>query len=65
VGWIVLVYKIEEATQGHPYKNMITIPAARILRVVLDQPASAVLFTYSHASSILDSLAAEDIVAEK
>jgi hypothetical protein len=43
---------------------MMTMPAARIRRVVLDHPASAVLFKYSHASSMLDSLAAETIVVQ-
>jgi hypothetical protein len=45
------------------YKNINTTPAARIRRVVLDQPARAADFTYSHASSIVISPAEEVMTA--
>jgi hypothetical protein len=37
------------------YKNINVAPAARMRRVVLDQPAKAADLTYSHASSIVIS----------
>jgi hypothetical protein len=42
---------------------MSTVPAARILRVVLDQPAKTTDLMYSHASSIVISDAEEAMIA--
>ena len=45
------------------YKNNITAPAARIRRVVFDHGTNAADFVYSHASSIVISPAATDMIA--
>ena len=45
------------------YKNINTTPAARIRRVVLDQPARPADFMYSHASSMVISPAEEAMIA--
>lgn len=46
------------------YKNNITAPAARIRRVVFDHAASTAPLVYSHASSIVISLAADAMLNE-
>jgi hypothetical protein len=48
-----------EEVGGITYRNMSTAPAARIRRVVLDQPAKTTDLMYSHASSIVISDAEE------
>jgi hypothetical protein len=46
---------LELRRRGGTYMNISTTPAARIRRVVLDQPAKAADLRYTHASSIVIS----------
>lgn len=48
----------------HKIKNINTAPAARIRRVVLDQPAKAADLMYSQASSIVISDAEDTMITK-